>query len=103
MTNIQNPQSLANPVGRVRPGKPPSALHQGGLPGRTRPTGFFSSFSLQPLAFSLLLRGFLRPGVLERDGAIEHENAGLAVFVEGEIPEALELVAEFRFRLAQAG
>ena len=47
---------------------------------------------------SLLSSGFLRffgPGVFQRDGAVEDGLAGLGVRVEGEVGEALELVAGF--------
>jgi len=40
---------------------------------------------------------FLRPGVFQGDGAIEHELAGRAVLIEREVGEALELVAQLGF------
>ena len=51
---------------------------------------------------SLAFQRFFRPSVLERDGAIEHELAGRAVFIECEVGEALELIAQFRLRIVQA-
>ena len=48
-----------------------------------------------------LLR-FFGPGVLQGDGAVEHELAGGAVLIEGEIGQALELVAQFRRGVLQA-
>src|ERR1035437_8816637 len=43
----------------------------------------------------LLLLRLLSPGVLQGYGAIEDQLAGGAVFIEGEVAEALVLVAQF--------
>lgn len=51
---------------------------------------------------SLLLR-FLRPRIFQRNRAVEDELTGLAVGVEGEAGETLELVPEFRLRLGCGG
>src|SRR5207249_1551219 len=45
---------------------------------------------------------FLRPSVLERDGAIEHQLSGRAVLIEREVGEALELVTQLWLRVHQA-
>src|SRR5207249_2370623 len=48
---------------------------------------------------SLALLLFLRPGIFQSDGAIENQLARLALRIQREIGQPLELVAQFRFRI----
>ena len=48
----------------------------------------------------LLLLRFLRPGVAERDRAIENEFVRPGIRIEREVGEPLELITQLRLRLA---